>query len=96
MVVYCPTLFDISDQIKRVFPLFIGIVSLTILRRVVEAVIVAKPKPIQIGVISVLRSLIILDAAICYLVVPNHLGYAFTVLALLIPSLLLGRYISAT
>jgi 4-hydroxybenzoate polyprenyltransferase len=96
LAVYCPTSFEISDQIKQVFPLFIGIISLTILRRVVEAVVVAKPKPIQASVIAVLRSLIILDAAICYLVMPQHVGYAFGVLALLIPTVLLGRYISTT
>ncbi len=96
MVVYCPTSFAISDQLERVFPLFIGIISLTILRRIVEAMIVAKPRPIQAGVVSVLRSLIVLDAAICYLTVPSQLGYAFSVLALLIPTLLLSRYIAST
>lgn len=96
LVVYCPTSFEISDRIKGMFPLFIGIISLTILRRVVEAVIVAKPKQIQAGVVSVLRSLIVLDAGICYLAVPDHLGYAFAVLGLLVPTLLLSRYVSST
>lgn len=96
LVVYCPTSFDISDQTRRVFPLFIGIVSLTIFRRLVEAIAVAKPKPIQAGVVSVLRSLIIFDAAICYMVMPHQIGYAIAVLALIIPSLVLGRFISST
>ena len=70
--------------------------SLTILRRVFSAVATLKPKSVQIGVVSVLRSLIIFDAAICYMAVPDQITYALAVLALLIPTLFLGRFIAST
>ncbi len=100
-IVYCPTestqfSFKISESQKTVFPLFIGIMSLTIIRRAVEAIVTAKPKAIQIGVVSVLRSLIIFDAAVCYLAAPHQIAYALVVLALLIPTLFLGRFIAST
>ena len=96
-VVYCPTSsFEIQEQQKNVFPLFIGLISLTITRRVVEAVFTAKPKKIRLGVISILRSLIIFDAAICYLAAPGQIWYALVVLSLLVPSILLARWVPAT
>lgn len=96
LVVYAPSPFEITDQQKQVFPMFIGIFSLTIARRVVEAIITAKPKQIQRGVVSVLRSLIIFDASICYLTAPDQPIYALVVLALLIPTLLMARFIPST
>ena len=99
--VYCPTspvpgAFQISETQKTIFPMFIGFMSLTILRRVFSAVATLKPKSVQIGVVSVLRSLIIFDAAICYMAVPDQITYALAVLALLIPTLFLGRFIAST
>jgi 4-hydroxybenzoate polyprenyltransferase len=95
-VVYCPAPFEIADRTRKVFPLFLGIISLTILRRVIEAIAVAKPKPIQAAVISVLRSLIIFDAAICYLTMPHSIGYAMAVLSLLVPTFVLARFVRTT
>lgn len=99
--VYCPTskfagMFQVHEPQKTLFPIFIGIMSLSILRRVVAAIATLKPKAIQMGVVSVLRSLIIFDAAICYLALPEQVGYAIVVLALLIPTMLLGRYMAST
>lgn len=88
--------FEIPIQIQQMFPLFVGLVSLTIVRRVIEAVFTAKPAKIQAAVISVLRSLIIFDAMICYLVATNNFVYAIVVLALLIPSMMLSKVISST
>ena len=97
LVPFCETsTFEISNKQQKVFPLFIGLISLTIARRVVEAVVTAHPQKIQLGVVSVLRSLIIFDAAICYLATPGQIGYALIVLALLIPSILLARVVPAT
>jgi len=90
------TEFQIAEKTKQMFPLFIGLASLTIVRRVVEAVFVASPNKIQAAVISVLRSLIIFDAMLCYLAAPQNLVYALAVLALLIPSILLSKVISTT
>ncbi len=96
LTAWCSTPFEIPPQTKKVFPLFIGIISLTIVRRVAEAVVTMEPKKIQMAVISVLRSLIIFDAAICYLTMPHQIGYAFAVLALLVPTILLSKTISST
>ena len=76
--------------------MFIGFMSLTILRRVFVAAASMKPASIQLGVVSVLRSLIIIDAAICYLAVPYQITYALVVLSLLIPTLWLGRIFAST
>ncbi len=86
----------ISQQTKKIFPIFIAMISFPILRRVGEAVLSAKPKKIQVGVVSVLKSLIILDASICYLAAPQHPEYAILVLCLLVPALLLGRFVPST
>lgn len=99
--VYCPTSpvpgeFQISETQKTIFPLFIGFVSLTIMRRVFSAVATLKPKSVQLGVVSVLRSLIIFDAAICYMSAPGQIIYALVVLSLLIPTMLLSRIIPST
>lgn len=101
LTVYCPTestqfSFKVSETQKTIFPLFIGFMSLTIIRRAAEAIVTAKPKAIQIGVVSVLRSLIIIDAAVCYLAAPHQIAYALVVLTLLIPTLFLGRFIAST
>ncbi len=99
--VYCPTspaaeALQISETQRTIFLMFIGFMSLTILRRVFAAVATLKPKAIQLGVVSVLRSLIILDAAVCYLAAPHQISYALVVLSLLIPTFLLGRYFAST
>ena len=99
--VYCPSsplpdAFQISETQKTIFPMFIGFMSLTILRRVFVAAASMKPASIQLGVVSVLRSLIIIDAAICYLAVPYQITYALVVLSLLIPTLWLGRIFAST
>ena len=99
--VYCPSselpdAFQISPTQKRIFPMFIGFMSLSILRRVFTAAANMKPASIQLGVVSVLRSLIIIDAAICYLAAPHQIIYALVVLSLLIPTLWLGRIFAST
>ena len=95
-VVYCPMDLEPSSLVKNIYPLIVGIISLTIIRRVVGAAIIATPAAIQSGVISVLRSLIILDAVICFLAAPQSEHYALIVLSLLIPNILLSRFISTT
>ncbi|MDB4460324.1 UbiA family prenyltransferase [Mariniblastus sp.] len=95
-VVYCPMDLKLPTVIKQFYPLIVAVISLTIIRRVVGAAVVATPSAIQTGVISVLRSLIILDAVICFLAAPGSQHYALIVLSLLIPNILLSRYISTT
>jgi len=59
---------------------------------------ISKPEPghIQSAVVSLLRSLILLDAAVCFLVSPNQLVYSICVIALLFPALILSRLIPPT
>lgn len=95
-VVYCPMDLELSPLVKSIYPLIVAVISLTIIRRVVGAAIIATPLAIQSGVISVLRSLIILDAVICFLAAPQPEYYALIVLSLLIPNILLSRFISTT
>ena len=99
-IIYCPDnptgSFQVSPQQKKIFPLVIGLLSLSILRRVVEAAFTAKPQKIQMGVVAVLRSLIILDAMFCFLATPSQPLYSLVVLALLVPSFLMGRYFRST
>ena len=99
--VYCPAnekleLFQVNEPQKTVFPLFVAFMAISILRRVIEAVVTLKPKSIQMGVVSVLKSLIIFDAALCYLAMPDQIVYALVVLSLLVPTLMLGRYMAST
>ena len=95
-VIYCPMDLEMSPTTKGIYPLIVAIISLTMIRRVVGAAFVATPAAIQSGVISVLRSLIILDAVICFLAAPQFEHYSLIVLSLLIPNVLLSRYISTT
>ena len=64
--------------------------------RIFNAISNPEPKPIQTAIVSMLRSLILLDAAVCFLVSPNQLAYSLCVVALLIPGLILSRLIPPT
>lgn len=97
LVVYCPQPHQpISQRLQTVFPIVVALISMTIVRRVVAAVFTAKPKQIQQGVVSVLRSLIIIDASLCYLAMPGTAIFALLVVALMIPTMLLGRWVPST
>lgn len=96
MVVYGPTLVPIKPEYKTLFQLFVAIISITIVRRVYSAVTTAKPQQIQQAVVSVLKSLIIFDAGLCFIASPGQVVYAVTVACLLIPALLLSRRIATT
>ncbi|MFK7765774.1 MAG: UbiA family prenyltransferase [Mariniblastus sp.] len=100
LVVYIPSdsigSIRISEQQKTIFALACAMLSITIVRRAIEAAATAQPKKIQMGVVSVLRSLIIFDAMICYIAMPDQVIYSLVVLALLIPSFLMGRFFRST
>jgi 4-hydroxybenzoate polyprenyltransferase len=93
---YCRQGIEVTPMLGKRFPLLIGLISIPIIRSVVTAVVIAKPRAIQSGVISVLRSLIILDASVCYLAAPGQAFYALAVLALMGLVLLLGRFVPST
>lgn len=88
--------FPGENALISFFPLIAALIALPIIRRVLTAVAVMSPKTIQLAIIVCLRSVIVLDALLCFLVTPDQPLYASCVLILLIPSILLGRWIRAT
>lgn len=87
---------NIDEMAERVFPFMIAMISVTILRRLVLCVIHPNSRSVKFAVIASLRSLIVFDAAICFLARPDQMAYALVVLALLVPVLVLGRWMYAT
>ncbi len=88
--------FDVPKSSAALFPLLVALVGFPILRTTVVAFANGTPRNVQMTIVSILRSLIVLDAALCWLVAPSQLLFAFVVLSLLLPSVLLGRVIATT
>lgn len=78
------------------FMVLLALIALPVCWRVITAVRDPEPATIQIAVMSVIRSLIFLDAVLCMLVVKDQLIYPLVILAFLIPSMVLSRWISST
>ena len=96
-VTHCPNAeLAVNQNLSTIYPLIIGLIALPILRRVIAAIGSGQPKAIQQAVVTCLKSIIILDAALCFLVAPDKIFYALIVIGLLIPSLLLSRVVSST
>jgi 4-hydroxybenzoate polyprenyltransferase len=77
-----------------VWPLMLAVLSITIVRRCSVAVASPAPQRVQSAVKSAILSLIVLDAAVCFLM--SGPVAALCLLALLIPTLLLGRWVYST
>ena len=88
-----PTL---NSGLLKWFPAIVVLISWRIVLHVLNAFIAPSPRSIKMGVISVLRSLIILDAVVSCLAVPNSMFYSLMVLAMLVPVLWLGKRIPIT
>ncbi len=88
--------WGIAKPIKIGYPVLIALVSIPIARRVLGAISTPNPRDIQMAVVTALRSLIIFDAAVCFLVMQSQLLYPLAVLLLLIPSLLLTKLVPPT
>jgi 4-hydroxybenzoate polyprenyltransferase len=76
------------------YQVLLGLLALTVLRRALAAVLDPSSPKVQSAVKHSILSLIWLDAAIVAAVAP--LPYAFAIAALLIPALLLGRWVYST
>ncbi len=74
--------------------LLLGLFGFTIVRRCALAVVEPSPQRVQLAVRNAIWSLILLDAAVALLVGP--LGWSVAIVALLIPTMVLGRWINAT
>ena len=70
------------------------LLSFSILRRCIHGVFDPLPYRVQAAVTHCVISLIILDASVCLLTSPWY--WAVGVLALLIPAVILGRWIHST
>jgi 4-hydroxybenzoate polyprenyltransferase len=74
--------------------LFFGLFGFPIVRRVVAAIFNPSPQLVQGAVKHALLSIIVLDAAVTLLVAPPGCGLAIA--ALLLPAMLLGRWVYST
>jgi 4-hydroxybenzoate polyprenyltransferase len=83
-------------RIATLFPWLILLIALTIIRRLAIAVFSGKPGDVQNVIIATLQSLIIFDACLCYLAVPDKIFYALAVVSLLVPAVASGRWIRST
>ena len=77
-----------------VWPLVLFVLTFTILRRCLLAIVNPQPKRVQAAVKQCIFSLIVLDAAVCLFVADWFL--AVGILALLAPMLLLGKWVYST
>lgn len=79
---------------QYVWPLVLFMLTFTILRRCVLAIIRPQPERVQAAVKQCIMSLIVLDAAVCLLVA--DWPWSVAVLALLVPMLALGKWVYST
>jgi 4-hydroxybenzoate polyprenyltransferase len=91
-VLNSPLQFQIREPMH--FVLLIALMMATVLRRALVAVADPSPRNVQLAVKHSILSLIWLDAAIIAAVAP--IPYSIGVAALLIPALLLGRWVYST
>jgi len=87
---------DVQPRIQKWFPAFVALISWRIIRNAFNAFASPSPGSVKQAVISVLQSLIILDAVVSCLTVPNSIPYSLAVLAMLLPVLWLGKRIPIT
>jgi 4-hydroxybenzoate polyprenyltransferase len=83
-------------QAQMLWPGMLLLVSLSIFRVAIMAVVDPKPQRVQAAVKQSLLTLIILDACVCMLAASQQPWYAIGVCALLAPMLWLGRWIYST
>ena len=83
-------------KLARIFPLLIVLLSAPVAIRFILAIRSCQPGQVQFAVISLLKSLIVYDASICLLFGQPNFYYGLVVLSLLLPCILLGKWISST
>lgn len=74
--------------------LLLGLLTFTITRRCVTAVFEPSPRRVQLAVTNAIWSLIVLDAAVVLLV--SHFTWALLIVAFLLPTMFLGRWVKST
>ena len=91
-----PALDALSDNARFVYCITMSLIFLVVVRRMLTAIASQAPHRVQAAVIVSLMTLIMIDAGICFLAVPSKLFYSFSVALMIIPTLLLGRWINPT
>ena len=95
-----PTLYRgnlvVSEMVESVYPFMVAMISITILRRLIICAARPTSRSVKFAIIATLRSLILFDAAVCFLARPDQLAYSLVVLSLLLPVLILSRWMYAT
>lgn len=76
------------------FPLLVVLISAPVLIRLLLAIRSCRPKQVRFAVISLLKSLIVYDASFCLLFGQPDFSYALIVLSLLLPCIVMGKWIS--
>ena len=84
-----------SDQDSLKPLLVLGVIALTINRRLTNALRNPQPQPVQAAIKMMLYSLVMLDATLVLLYTGN-MPYAAATAALVIPAMFLGRWIFVT
>ena len=92
----CQSNLVLSNMALKVYPFMVAIISVTIVRRLIVCAVQSDGRSVKLAVIASLRSLIILDAAVCFLARPDELIFALAVLVLLLPVLILSDWMYAT
>ena len=77
-----------------VYWLLLALLLVTVLRRCLMAVLTPDPSKVQAGVKNAIFSLVLFDAAVVLAAAPSI--YALAIVALLIPMVLLGRWVYST
>lgn len=85
-----------SDQHKFVYCAMLVMLMFPALRRVLLAIWEPSPAKVQTAVVACLITLIMIDAALCYLFVPGLPLFAIMVALLVIPAAVAGRYLRGT
>lgn len=92
-----PEQFEIFLPEKTIrFVIILALICLPIAMRITAAIGSASPASVRTAVITMLRSLILIDAAICYVAAPAGVLYALATISLLVPAMLLSKWISPT
>jgi len=85
---------DQERMLNIIWPLVLAVLSITIVRRCSVAVMAPSPQRVQTSVKMAILSLIVLDAAVAFLM--SGPTAAIGILLLLAPTLLLGRWVYST
>lgn len=88
---------DRRDQkLVEAVPWIMLLLAFPVVRRSVNAALKGTKQAMQTAVVTGLRSIIVFDATLCFLTAPDRPGYALAVISLLIPSLILSRWLNPT